>query len=149
MARTRSHHTSTVIFEDGLIDRLKARYGDVVTVDAFVSEVRDMARRKVVGNPSGLLVSWVRNAASKARDGAMSPAAQSDELDRYAEFYVDLYRIIGEQQLGPGQIAQLLERARRGSLPKINPRIIDRLEQLGARWPDSHEPVPTAATAGS
>lgn len=122
------------LFEPGLIDRLRGQY-EHVDVHALAEQVRDMARRKPVRNPSGLLVSWVRRAA-RQRPIALGTAADRDELQRYADFHAALYRAVALEQLPPSEIARRLALARADGFARLNPFVVDALESLGDRWPE-------------
>ena len=122
-------------FEPGLLVRLRFQFGDQVNVDEWARWVRDFARRKIVQKPDGLLVNKVREEYEKAQRGVpQTAAARAAELERYARFQVDLYRLIAEQQLGPAAIAAYLEDAR-SALPLLNVRTIELLQRLGDTWP--------------
>lgn len=122
------------LFEDGLVDRLRGQY-EGVDVYALAAQVRDMAQRKTVRNPSGLLVSWVRRAASQ-RPIALGTAADRDELERYADFHSALYRRIALEQLAPSEVARLLAEARGAGYARLNPFVIDKLTEFGDTWPE-------------
>lgn len=124
-------------FEPGLLDRLRLQHGNVVDINAQALWVMDFARRKHVANPDGLLVSKVSEASKSARHHVpQTPAAREAEQERYAAFQIETFRLVSEQHLGPAAIAEFLEQARKGGLPLINARTIDRLRMLGAEWPE-------------
>jgi hypothetical protein len=123
------------LFEAGLVDRLRGQY-ESVDVHAVAAQVRDMAKRKGVRNPNGLLVKWVRDAArQQALAIGTATSAGRDEQRRYADFHAALYREVALEQLGPREISRRLELARGGGYARLNPFVIDALAELGEHWP--------------
>lgn len=124
--------------EDGLIDRLETQFGDVVPIAHWADWAIDFRKRKPVTNLNGLLVAKVREVASAAAPNLpRSQAERYAEAERYAAFYVQLYQLIAQQGLSPGQVADQLEAGRSGGFPLISHVTIDRLRLLGDRWPGS------------
>ncbi len=119
-------------FEDGVVDRLAHQFAGVDVI-ATAKWVIDFDKRKGVQNPTGLLVKKVQQAAKRIGT-ALSPEQERAELARYAAFYVEVYRVVAHQRLGPAAIARMLQQAARDGLPRINPEIISQLEMLGEKW---------------
>lgn len=130
-------------FEAGAYERLKTQYGGPggVNAEAVLDCVIDQCRRKVVRNPTGLLVSQFRKAAKKA--GAhvnLSPAQLASEMERYASFQVEIYRLIATSGISPKDLAELLSEAKRNGFTQLNSRTIEQLQSLGDGWPNTESP---------
>ena len=130
------------LFEPGLIDRLQAQY-EHVDVRSLAGNVHDMAQRKTVRNPNGLLVRWVRDAA-KSKAIAVGTGDRR-ELDRYAAFHAEIYRRVSAGELGPWDLADELDRARAGEFGRLNPFVSEMLRSLGPKWPEA--PVEAACSS--
>lgn len=128
------------LFEPGLVDRLALQY-EQVDVHAIAGQVIDMAKRKVVRNASGLLVSLVRKAA-KSKPLTIG-TADPRELQRYATFHAELYRRVAIEQLGPGDVARIITNARSNGYPRLNEFVADSVRALGVAWPTSPLEAPS------
>jgi hypothetical protein len=126
------------LFAPGLVDQLRGEY-EGVDVHAIAAAIRTRAKRKPVHNPDGMLVQRV-HAAARQQAVALGTAADHGELDRYAKFHAALYRDTAIDSLGPKQVADRLDKARRGGFPRLNPFVIDALRALGDAWPDGAAP---------
>lgn len=130
------------LFEPAFLERQQAVYPRL-DVRVYAAAVREMASRRPVRNPNGLLVHWLNRADRTMRPAlAERDAAERSDLDRYAVLWVTLLRLTATRGLGPGQIARCLDAARTatpGGFPKLNRRISERLAELGETWADPTE----------
>jgi hypothetical protein len=130
----------TDLFAPGLVDQLQAQWPDV-DVHAMAALVRDWCERRGrrhargVRNPSGLLVSWTRDAAAKiAERRRVTTAVSAAEQERYAALHAELYRALALQELSPAELADLLDGAAARGFGKLNPRTSARLRAMGDSW---------------
>lgn len=130
----------TDLFAPGLVDQLQAQWPEV-DVHAMAALVRDWCERRGrrhargVRNPSGLLVAWTRNAATKVAEHRRSSAAMTAaEQERYAALHTEIYRALALRELSPVQVADVLDRAVATGFGKLNPRTAARLRAMGNTW---------------
>lgn len=125
----------TQLFEPGFLERQAAVYPEL-DVHVYAGAVREWAQHHPVRNPNGLLVHWLER-AEKARRARVRVrnAEEALDLDRYADFWVQLLRLVALRGLGPGEIGRCLDAARQGGFPKLNRRITERLAKLPGSWP--------------
>ena len=118
-----------------VIFRFRTRHGDTIPLDHIGRDVVDYARNKNVSNITGLLVTRVTKAVTRATHGMPRTAAEQRQmLERQASFAVFMYQAIAEQGLKPNQIADMLDQAAaKGIL--ISTLTVDRLREMGTRWP--------------
>lgn len=131
----------TDLFAPGLVDRLQAQWPDV-DVHAMAALVREWSERRGkrhprgVRNPSGLLVSWTRQAAAAVATRRKQLAAVSPgEQARYAELHAEIYRALAVRRLSPAQLADVLEGAAARGFERLNPRTASLLRRMGDSWP--------------
>lgn len=125
------------LFEPAFLERQQVMYPEL-DVRVVAGAVSEYASRTPVPNPNGLLVHWLkrlertRAARVEARTGR-----EAAELDRYAELWVELLRLVATRGLGPAEILRCVEAARQNGFAKLNARVSERLRQLADRggWP--------------
>lgn len=125
------------LFDPAFVERQQALHPDL-DVYLYVALVVEFARRKDVRNPNGLLVHWLSRAERLRRQKvAVRAAAQVRELERYAEFWLELLRVTSQQGLSPAQLAACIEAARAEGYPNLNAALAGRLRACGGSWPSS------------
>ncbi len=120
----------TEIFEPGLVERLQGQYPQV-DVRMVAAEVRDMATRKLIERPGGLLVSMVRKRALAAVGNA--PMSDADR-ERHSQFTLRLYARLATEQLTPRQVADVLAAAISSGM-KFSALLVLDLRRMGDHWP--------------
>jgi len=127
----------TQLFEPAFLERQQATYPEL-DVHAVAAAVREYDARTPVANPNGLLVHWLSRQERTRRARAGARAAQdAAELERYAEFWVELLRLAATRGLGPSEVLRCVEAARQNGFTKLNVRVSARLAKLAAEggWP--------------
>lgn len=127
----------TQLFEPAFLERQQATYPEL-DVHAVAAAVREYSARTPVSNPNGLLVHWLSRQERTRRARVQARVGQdAAELDRYAEFWVELLRFTAIYGLSPGEALRCVEAARQQGFAKLNSRVSARLSALAAAggWP--------------
>lgn len=120
-----------------LVERQRAETPNGPDPYVIAAGVDEDARRIGIENPNGMFVSRYRRALEEQRRGEESrAAAEPAELERYAEMHVQIYRLIALRNATPLDVARSLRGLVQAGFTRVNPRVIEKLQDLGNVWPE-------------
>lgn len=135
------------LFDHAFLARQRSAYPHL-DVHAIAAGVREANARKPVLNPNGLLIHRLAE-AEKARRSAegIRDAMSEAELQRYADMWIEIFRVTATRQLTPAQVLRCFRAVRAAGFTKMNRHIDARLAQLGDHWPAAPTTPPANGTA--
>ena len=107
-----------------------------VEVAAVMAEVYEFAQRTgKVRDLNAVAYSWCKQRAGSATTTPPTNGAnRGRDREDYAVFLAGLFAAVGRGELRPDEVADRFELAARDRFASINPRIAERLREVGPTW---------------